>query len=323
MIHSNPVPLMRDVVPHSTLMLMDNVYLLLNMCVPFFFIISGYLFFNFSGFDFHVICRKWKSRFFSLVLPYVLWCSLYGVIRYIKAAYFGYPGDGIVVGGEFSVTGFIKGYWDTGDGYPMGFVLWFIRNLIIFDLAAPLVFFIGRYWLATVAALCLPWLAIGCMELEYIEYFILGAALGIHRVGLTDLIKRHLYLLAVIWLSALILCNLFTTDLYVPLCCMGFCLAMPLAAATVQAFPRVTGFIDSHANAFLFIYAVHGLYCLQVDKIMVRLIGPAAPLSASWCMLASFIVNALVAVLILIMLKNVSPTLLNILSGGRYKSNKN
>lgn len=124
MIHCNPVNLLGSEIEESTKITFDVINVFLGLCVPFFFVISGFLFFiNVEKLTFKVVIGKWKSRITSLVIPYILWNTLYGIVRIFKAKYLGFDGDGIVVDGSVSMLGFLRGYWDTGDGYPMGFCI--------------------------------------------------------------------------------------------------------------------------------------------------------------------------------------------------------
>lgn len=50
---------------------------LCSFAVPFFFTVSAYLFFR--DFSWNRLLPKWKHRIFSLVVPYLLWNTIYFV----------------------------------------------------------------------------------------------------------------------------------------------------------------------------------------------------------------------------------------------------
>ena len=58
--------------------------------VPGFFLMSGYLFYR--NFTMESLMKKWKSRFFSIVIPFVLWNAVY----YIVSIYFSCTGCMVV-----------------------------------------------------------------------------------------------------------------------------------------------------------------------------------------------------------------------------------
>ena len=319
MIHCNPLQYYSPDAG-SVLEIYSSLAAVLSFCVPGFFIISGYLFFaNIDKFTWTVYGAKMKSRLFSLLIPYLIWCTLYGIVRYFKAKYLGFEGDGIVVDGEFSIIGFIKGYWNTGAGYPMGFALWFIRNLIVFQLLTQILHWIGKYWVLAVPILILPLFDI---ELYGIEYFLWGSLLAIHKVELGDFIKRYSVLIAILFL-ALIPVSFYTIPRLLPLLrYISIFVMISVAMECQKDFPRFSGFIQSNSNAFFFIYAIHGMYCTVIDKFYFNVFGCAdgwIPASVA-CFLASLLTNLVLSTAIFLLMRALSPRLLNILCGGRYLS---
>lgn len=304
----------------ATLALFRCIDSALSICVPGFFILSGYLFFvNMDNFDFGVYGKKMRSRFYSLLLPYLLWCTIYGIVRYFKAKYLGFEGDGIVVDGRFSMVGFIKGYWDTGGGYPMGFVMWFIRNLIVFQLLAPIVYVIGRYWLLTAAVIVT---AMASVDLYSLEYFIFGAALGIHRIRIAGLIKRNVVIVSVAFLIAASIAGQYIGTLMIPVRCVGLLMLMSFSGMMYEKSPRLSHIVTHNAATMFFIYAVHGLYCKTIDKICLSLTGYGNVFSAVACFLMSFTVIVIIAYIIYRLMKKFAPRILDILCGMRTASVK-
>ena len=55
--------------------------------VPCFFLISGFLFFYYSGFDRHIYWEKMKKRFRSLLVPYLFW-NCFVIFLYFLGRYF-------------------------------------------------------------------------------------------------------------------------------------------------------------------------------------------------------------------------------------------
>lgn len=105
-----------------------------DFCNGFMFIVSGYLFYN--SFTWKKLSEKYKSRFRSLVIPYIFWCSFYFIYFCIITripVISSMINEGVPV--EFSALNWIK--WLTVDKY---YVLWFLQELIIMVICAPIIY---------------------------------------------------------------------------------------------------------------------------------------------------------------------------------------
>ena len=76
-IHANNTPIAHTVERGNELVIMLLSTCVGSVCVPLYFIISGFLFF-YNG---QVLTKEWylnkiKSRSFSLLIPYLLWCTI-------------------------------------------------------------------------------------------------------------------------------------------------------------------------------------------------------------------------------------------------------
>lgn len=70
---------------------------LARVSVPGFFLISGFLFFKWpERFSFNTYRSKLKRRFYTLLIPYLIW-NVFGIcLTIIKARYLGFPSYGII-----------------------------------------------------------------------------------------------------------------------------------------------------------------------------------------------------------------------------------
>ena len=102
-----------------------------QIAVPGFFCLSGYLFFR--NYDIRIIgldpaaaagffIRKWKSRFFSLLLPFLIWNIFYYMVYILCGR------------AELSPAGILEAAVDNAYN-P---VFWYIKQLIILTLLTPL-----------------------------------------------------------------------------------------------------------------------------------------------------------------------------------------
>ena len=143
---------------------------LTSICVPLFFVLSGFLYFHNvpSRVDARYFLRKSRSRIFSLIIPYLIancfaFACYWAAFRYAPSMMSGFFGD------DWKKPLFI--FW-TG---PVNMSLWFIRDLIIACLCAPLFYLLVRYtriW--GLLALAAVWFFVGGSH-WYNLWFAIGA----------------------------------------------------------------------------------------------------------------------------------------------------
>lgn len=148
-----------------------------DVIVPMFFAISGFLFYQ--NYDSNLLMTKWKTRFKSLVIPFIVW-NLIG---------FGFawmllhiPGVGNAMNRKMPDYTFLT--WARDVFFDTRYnVTWFIRNLIIYIAITPFFFPIFRNRLG--GGVLLAFLIISHFFdydsiLRYSTPFILGAYFGVH-----------------------------------------------------------------------------------------------------------------------------------------------
>lgn len=113
--------------------------------VPLFFFISGYLFFLKKD----TYQNKWKKRFKSLVIPYIIWCIIGFMIPFmfqqvLGLGYLFKGGEGHLKPiAEFEAWDYLKMFWNIRDGAPILSTLWFLRNLILLVALTPIFHFLA------------------------------------------------------------------------------------------------------------------------------------------------------------------------------------
>lgn len=128
------------------------MYNLSECAVPVFYFLSAYLFYrNFDG-SWPQYKRKLKTRFFSLFIPYVIFCT-FGYFKHLIVT-------NSLGGGNF--IGWIRELW-VCQTMP----LWFVRELMFFVLLSPLFFYIkSKKWLSVILSLIILCLII----FNYVPY---------------------------------------------------------------------------------------------------------------------------------------------------------
>lgn len=210
---------------NNLMILMSHV--ISRATVPTFFLVSGYYFFHNTEFNFDVFKVKLRKRLRSLVVPYVLWLSLFIILTVIMK----YGGSIIRertfdnVWGYFSENGWFNMFWNCSEwpfrtswiGKPLNssgpiFIpLWFVRDLVVCCILSPFI-----HW-------CIKHLGIlflGLLLFRYFTgiipsvtgftinvYFVIGAYLSINRKNIiveAAKIKKFAYLLTAILLPFMV-----------------------------------------------------------------------------------------------------------------------
>jgi surface polysaccharide O-acyltransferase-like enzyme len=117
---------------------------LMRMSVCCFFLISGYFFFlNFDG-SWQNYLRKLSSRTRSLLVPLLFWSNLvllaFFIFQSLPATKHLFTGNRALVG-EFSFFEYLDALFGIRY-HPFAFQFWFIRDLLIFTVFSPVIYFL-------------------------------------------------------------------------------------------------------------------------------------------------------------------------------------
>lgn len=115
------------------------VALFADFAVPLFFIISGFLFFtNFNkvGGTANFFISKIKKRMRTLILPYVIWCTLFIAEIFIIGSFIDLNTDYFAYCRQGSWWNFLLYVYFK----PAAFHLWFVRDLFIVILCSPIIY---------------------------------------------------------------------------------------------------------------------------------------------------------------------------------------
>ncbi|QOG04126.1 acyltransferase [Flavobacterium sp. MDT1-60] len=173
-----------------------------NIAVPFFFVISGYLFFlNVDGY-WNEFLLKYKKRISTLLVPYLLW-SMFGILFYFTL-------QSVPISKPFFTKQLISNYsiielLNVLFLKPIPYQLWFIRDLIILILFSPLIYRLvklSNYFILLL--LSILWLAridYFLFSNEAFFFFIIGAFISIKSTKLEEKINKSFFFYFLIWLS--------------------------------------------------------------------------------------------------------------------------
>lgn len=285
---------------------------LCSVCVPLFFLLSGFLFFKpHDRLTTALYVSKLRSRLHTLLIPYLLWNTLGALLFVYKVRFLGYESFGT----DHNPWLFADGYWSLQGGYPFDFPLWFLRNLIVMCLLSPLAWLLGRNCFGMATAVM--FFVLTGHDLWGGLYFVAGVWLRVHpRVYST--LNRRAYSVAgvLVWLG-LGLVFLYT-HIHGVVDNLLWLIYIVAALCTALAGGRMfRGHADRCAQLTFFIYAWHGLYSSVVRNAMMRFVG----ISSAGYALAAYVLTFLVlfcsSVIVYKFSRRVFPCLTNLLTGDR------
>jgi surface polysaccharide O-acyltransferase-like enzyme len=167
---------------------------LARIAVPLLFIISGYLYFIKFDFSWKTYKEKLNRRFFSLILPYLIWNVSYSLFLLFKQYTTENPSQN---------DPFIINIHNFGDfinaiiGPDLG-PFWYVRDLIVLIIIAPL------FWILAKKApyLCLlilgvPWLIYDKVGRVSSLFFLIGCLIAIKQWDVTKFDRYKIFLLPI------------------------------------------------------------------------------------------------------------------------------
>lgn len=306
----------------------DSISLLLDHTVTsVFFFISGFLFFlNTNGFSFSQYKEKLRRRVTTLLVPYLLWNAIFFFLHSAKTLFAAASSGGAA---DFMalLLRFPTAFWSYEDFCPADLPLWFVRDLMVVVLFAPLIYTLAKGWRTSIfipLLFCWLWL-LPQWRTEGINpqaflYFSLGAAFSINR--LSPIPKNNAITILAAFAIALIAAfckSLFASSLDE---------VVRLIAVTAMI---ITGFgVFAHCNGgqnkngkpflsdkIFFIYAAHAIFA----GTTVRLLGAAIPADANAGMMTIYALAPIITLAATLLLHRIlslaAPKFTNVLNGKR------
>lgn len=301
---------------------------LADIAVPMFFFISGY--YGFYKKDWRqeaVWSVELKKRAKTLLLPYILWNSLYLLLLLSKTQLETVLNLGTK--DPFHITSLpqlLHYYWDDVIIYP----LWYIRNLIVLCLFAPILYRIlswskGYILIPLLVAFIWCW-DLGITGLNTLPFFcfMLGGWLGIKQIDPLEKLQRVKYLVAVIALGLVFCLPLLPPSSIVPILgriyiLTGSASALLLTQYIAERRPAITLRLSQWSKYVFFIYAVHTVLLVNWARGIVFRV-PFLREDADGALLGYFLIGVLTLAFSLTtyaIIKRIAPRTLAILSGGR------
>jgi surface polysaccharide O-acyltransferase-like enzyme len=300
-----------------------------RVAVPLFFLMSGYLFFlGFKG-SFESFKNKAKSRFKSLVIPFLFW-NAFVMLLYFCAQSFPatshYFSGSIQTISSYSLYDFFNAFFGFTQS-PIAYQFWFIRDLVVILCMAPLLYallrtkYLGELVLAMLA---LVWFIglwpIYVPSIAALFFFYLGALLGQRNGNLfcVDRFGKPIAASYAVMLFFDILTKSYAFNEYIHN--LGVMLGMATAlyfSKWVIAQKRLKNTLIRLSTVSFFIFAVHEPMLTISKKLSYRMLQPSSDITISLLYLSLPTAIILLAIYFHGLIKKVMPNFLTLVSGGR------
>lgn len=297
------------------------------VAVPLFFFISGFLFFVGAPLDRAGFGAKLGRRVRTLLVPYLFWnvalalaLALAHVVPAARGLLSGAQGA-FIEAGPLAWADAILGVTRA----PVAYQFWFIRDLMLVVLLAPLLDLVLRRaaWLGLVA-FGLPWLThtwpIAIPGAVGLLFFYLGGWAA-QRAGSPFLLDRWTVRLGVLYVAlvaALVLGLTGAAFPYVHQIAIVLGMAVALGSTrAVLARPRANAALAALAGAAFFVFAAHEPLLTITRRVAAKATGPMGPALdlALYCLLPTLVIIGLVVVHRA--LRRAAPRFVDTITGGR------
>lgn len=292
-----------------------NIEFLNCTCVPLFFLISGYLFFyNIpEQYDFGVFKRKWVSRVRSLLVPYLICNGLF--LIYVIAI--------DLLHGEHVNISVLQAFWSYTGGYPLMAPTWYLRDLMVVCLFAPIIWLVIRYTniilplTLTICWLTNFWYEVPGLGIRAFLFFTIGAFIAYKKADIIEFVspRKPWYIHS---LTFFILYGIFIYNSSEIIHKMAILASFPVWICFARFI--TLGINKKCSSAFVtgtfFVFLYHFSIAHRVPVYLTRLFG-VSEFSVVLCYFMGAIITTLSLLLVYYLGKKFMPHLFTLIVGGR------
>ncbi len=297
-----------------------------HSAVPFFFLISGVFITLKLGDTEPLSCRNFfRQRFFSLLIPYVLWNLIMALPHLILPLLFRH--SSLLPETKFpkhELLDVLLRIYGLNDNPPIDVPLWYIRNLLLFCMLAPLLVTPLRklpVWATLLIALALDLFH----PVSGSSYFILGMMLGLRKPELSWIDHGCLLWMglaaALPWLTPLVSQYRFASIQGDGLLWTFFCFFSALFFFAAGGWLLRTGrftlsWLIRFGGGTFFAYCLHAPVATTLTRLFIRLTGNRV--SPVWLFWLNVALTTFLCYLTYVTLRRFAPSLFAMLNGHRH-----
>lgn len=286
--------------------------------VPIYFFIAGYVFFLGIELTMDTYARKLRNRTHSLLYPYLAWNALAIALTFclylpeLKPLF--HPEQMFRL--DFSAKAILESFWNSwygifcriqefpagGGTYPQDYPLWFVRDLMIIVLGAPVISIMlktTRYY--GIVLIGIVWLVLSPVKtghpgqiLTGVFFFSWGAYMSYNHKDMMLLFRRWTHTASAFYIM-LGLLHIGASFKWPDAC--PIIKALNAFAGMVMAYGIAARLIESNrvkVNRFLssaafFVYAGHGIFVAYINMLFFRLFTPMNIWSVGACYLITLV----------------------------------
>jgi len=286
--------------------------------VQTFFFISAFLFFySFESWQWSTYKEKMHRRLYSLVIPYFIWNTLTIIYYYLVHRFAsGFIDPNFQNVEQFGILQYIRAFWDIFDGHPIAYQFWFIRDLILMTLLAPIFYFTLKNRIGWIVVLLLSFNTMfGVIDFTYlgsISWFAIGAFVAIHNIEFLDLLRKSKYAFILLFLFCAF-ATVFNENFRSLTLFFGVFAIFDLSRILVKHNLRMPALLSESA---FFIYAFHGCTIMVIVKVLSRLL-PQNEIAITIAYFIAPIIMTAISVAIYKVLRSTFPRITDLLVGKR------
>jgi len=301
---------------------------LARVAVPLFFLMSGYFFFMGLSFSFEGYKEKIRSRFRTLLIPFLFWnvvtICLVALAQFLPSTQGFFSGKNSLVS-TFGVFDFFNAIFGF-DRHPIAYQFWFIRDLMVMALVAPMVFLLLNLAPKTVLFLLFAlWFLsawpIYIPSVTAFAFFYAGAYFARSGSGLFAMDQFGpmglLLYLAVLLVDVLTKDHLFNVYInnFGILLGIGSALYVTSAVVKVECLKKILLWAG---GCSFFVFAVHEPLLTVMRKLGYKLLQPSSDMSVLFLYFTIPIFVIFCSLFSYVCLKFIAPRFLSVISGGRH-----
>ncbi len=319
-----------------------------KLCVPSFFFISGFLFFNKTFFNKILYIQKVNTRVQSLFIPFILWniIAVFSLLFKSNIPFVSnyYPPIEIKISLERILNTFFCNSNNSGiivfppnfppplDICPINIPLWYVRELMIMVLLSPLTYWIikkgGKLSIIVLALiwyttpLLLPKAHYFPMFIQALFFFSWGAFYNIHQINFIHLFREAKYIFCILYFIIAMtdaLTKGSTYSLYIHT--LGLLVGIPFVFIIAS---YIAEYWNNRPKQILidscfFIYAFHSLFMNDMAKFVFKTLN--IPESNSFIMLLFYlsvpIITTGICISLYSFIRSIMPHFCRLLIGNR------